>query len=149
MISVQAVMTHDHKKCDDYFSQAENFVLQKDWNNTNLLTKKFHQAMQLHFTQEEDKLFPAFEKATGMHEGPTMVMRQEHLQIRELLDELLKATADENSDRYLGLTATLQIFMQQHNMKEEQILYPMIDQQCSADVEQLMSGFANTEVDIA
>ena len=128
MISVQAVMTHDHKKCDDYFSQAENFVLQKNWNNTNLLTEKFHQAMQLHFTQEEDKLFPAFEQATGMHDGPT---------------------ADENSDRYLGLTATLQIFMQQHNMKEEQILYPMIDQQCSADVEQLMSGFANTQVDIA
>lgn len=149
MVSIQDVMTHDHKKCDEYFVQAENFALQQDWDNTLLMTKKFHQALQLHFNQEEDKLFPAFENATGMYEGPTMMMRHEHKQMKELLDELLKSAVEKNSDRYHGLSETLHIFMQQHNMKEEQILYPMIDQECSNDAEQLMSGFTETNADVA
>lgn len=149
MVSIQDVMTHDHKKCDDYFVQAENFALKKDWDNTLLMTEKFYQALQLHFSQEENILFPAFEKATGMHQGPTMMMRQEHQQMKELLDELLKSATEKNSDRYYGLSETLHIFMQQHNMKEEQILYPMIDQECSNDAEQLMSGFDTAQADVA
>ncbi|MFW2374370.1 MAG: hemerythrin domain-containing protein [Gammaproteobacteria bacterium] len=149
MVSIQNVMTHDHKRCDNYLAQAENFAMQQDWNNTCLMTEKFHQALHLHFEQEEEKLFPAFEVATGMRQGPTMIMRQEHQQIRELVDELLKAATDKNGDRYLGLTETLHIFMQQHNMKEEQILYPMIDQECSNDREQLLSGFDTAQADVA
>lgn len=149
MVSIQHIMTHDHKRCDDYFVQAENYAMEQDWDNARLMTDKFHQTLELHFKQEEDKLFPAFENATGMREGPTMVMRHEHQQMRELLDELLKAAAEKNSDRYFGLTETLHIFMQQHNMKEEQILYPMIDQECSNDAEQLLSGFVTVQADVA
>ncbi|MCW8956325.1 MAG: hemerythrin domain-containing protein [Gammaproteobacteria bacterium] len=149
MVSIKNIMTHDHKRCDDYFAQAENFAMAKDWNNTVLMTNTFHQALQLHLKQEEEKLFPAFENATGMHQGPTMVMRSEHQQIRELLEQLLRAAEDKNSDRYFGLSETLHIFMQQHNMKEEQILYPMIDQECSNDAEKLLSGFVTDHADVA
>ena len=149
MVSIQNIMTQDHKRCDDYFAQAENHAMEMDWNNTQLMTEKFYQALKQHFNQEENKLFPAFENATGMRQGPTMIMRQEHQQIRELLDELLKATADKNSDRFFGLAETLHIFMQQHNMKEEQILYPMIDQECSNDTEQLLSGFVTDQPNVA
>lgn len=124
MVSIQHIMTHDHKRCDDYFTQAENFAMKQDWDNSQIMTAKFHQALDLHFKQEEDKLFPAFENATDMREGPTMVMRHEHQQMRKLLDELLKATKEKNSDRYFGLTETLHIFMQQHNMKKNNFCTP-------------------------
>ena len=149
MISIQSIMTHDHKRCDNIFAQAENFAMTQDWDNTCMMTNKFHQIVEQHFKQEEDILFPAFENATGMTQGPTMVMRHEHQQMRELLNELVKAAIDKNSDRYFGLAETLHIFMQQHNMKEEQILYPMIDQECSNDTEQLLSGFNTEQASVA
>ncbi|TRZ68118.1 MAG: hemerythrin domain-containing protein, partial [Rhodocyclaceae bacterium] len=47
---------------------------------------------------------------------------------------------------------TLLILMQQHNMKEENILYPMCDQALAAQVEQLserISGELNTRLEQA
>lgn len=149
MVSIKNIMTDDHKRCDDYFAQAEGFAMDRDWDNAILMTTKFHQAIEQHLNQEETKLFPAFENATGMQQGPTMVMRSEHEQIRELLQQLDTAATDQNNDRYLGLSETLHIFMQQHNMKEEQILYPMIDQECGHEAEQLLSGFVTEQADVA
>ena len=39
-----------------------------------------------------------------------------------------QAIAKRDMDAYLGLSETLLMLMRQHNMKEEQILYPMSDQ---------------------
>ena len=55
------------------------------------------------------------------------MMRMEHEQMRALVNEVNKAAADKDSDQFLALTETLMMTMQQHNMKEEQMLYPMID----------------------
>jgi len=38
-----------------------------------------------------------------------------------------------DKDAYLGLSETLNMLMQQHNMKEENMLYPMSDQVLSSD----------------
>ena len=70
-----------------------------------------------------------------------MMMRQEHQDMREFMAAMNKAVKDKNSDRYLGLAETLLIFMQQHNMKEEQILYPMIDSNCAQQADALMKDF--------
>jgi hemerythrin-like domain-containing protein len=73
-------------------------------------------------------LFPKFEQATGSAMGPTQVMKAEHAQMRQLFKDMQSAVDDQDKDRYLGLSETLMIVMQQHNMKEEQILYRMADQ---------------------
>lgn len=81
-----------------------------------------------HIEAEERVLFPAFEERTGMRTGPTVVMRAEHVEIREwmaLVETSLKAQDDAGARHALTrLTATLSA----HNMKEELMLYPMIDQ---------------------
>ena len=51
----------------------------------------------------------------------------EHGQMRELTQSLLKAITEKDQDGFLGDAETLLILMQQHNMKEETMLYPMID----------------------
>jgi hypothetical protein len=48
----------------------------------------FDRTMRHHFAMEEEVLFPAFERTTGMVRGPTMVMRMEHTQMRALLDQI-------------------------------------------------------------
>ena len=69
-----------------------------------------------------------------MSMGPTQVMRLEHTQMRALLDDANAALNSGELDDYLGQAETLLIMMQQHNMKEENILYPMCDQHLSAEL---------------
>ena len=79
--------------------------------------------------------------------GPTAVMRSEHAQILELLEAAAEAIATHDADEYSGYAETLHIMTQQHNMKEENVLYPMCDQhlaaQSSALVAQMRDGISS------
>jgi hemerythrin-like domain-containing protein len=55
-------------------------------------------------------------------------MRLEHAQMRDLVESLAKALAARDGKRFLSLTESLMLLTQQHNMKEENVLYPMCDQ---------------------
>ena len=81
---------------------------------------------------EETILFPAFEKETGNTNGPTSVMRAEHKQMLELMQQMDEAIAKRDAQNFFGYAETLNIMLQQHNMKEESMLYPMIDRALSA-----------------
>jgi DUF438 domain-containing protein len=63
-----------------------------------------------------------------MYRGPTQVMRGEHAQMRLLLTAAASALTAQDVDDYAGNAETLLIMMQQHNVKEENVLYPMCDQ---------------------
>ena len=89
--------------------------------------ESLREQLETHFASEEELLFPAFEAATGMTSGPTEVMRGEHRQMRDLLAQMQAAVTSRDSDAFGGAAETLLILMQQHNMKEENILYPMCD----------------------
>ena len=71
--------------------------------------------------------------------GPTAVMRQEHTQMRGLFEEMERALRSEEPDHYLGLSETLHIMIQQHNLKEEQVLYPMTDRAFGAERDTLLA----------
>ena len=118
----------DHRACDALFAAAENAVAQKNWDSARSLFDRFQIAMAHHFAMEEDVLFPAFEAHTGNRMGPTQVMRMEHAQMRGLLRDMASAVAAGNQSSYLGLSETLNMLVQQHNLKEENMLYPMSDQ---------------------
>ena len=75
-----------------------------------------------------------------MTAGPTQVMRMEHQQMRALVQDLDNALAAQDKDEYLGLSETLMVMMQQHNMKEEMMLYPMMAQNIT-DGEQIIAQF--------
>ncbi|MCK7498190.1 MAG: hemerythrin domain-containing protein [Comamonadaceae bacterium] len=96
---------------------------------------KFRRETEAHFCAEEDVLFPNFERRTGMSSGPTRMMRMEHMQMRGLLDQLAAAQAGRDTGAFCGAADTLLIMMQQHNLKEENILYPMCDQALAGDAE--------------
>ena len=59
------------------------------------------------------------------------------------MSKMEPATNSTNQNSYLGMSETLLIFKQQHNIKEEQILYPMIDQECANKVEELTRNIIN------
>ena len=122
------ILPEHHKQCDDLFVAAEEAVSRSEWSAAATAFMRFRGDMEAHFAAEEEVLFPAFESATGMTEGPTQMMRHEHGQMRQLLEQLSMACTAHDSDAYAGVAETLLMLMQQHNMKEEHILYPMCDQ---------------------
>lgn len=127
MGSIVDFLGSDHRTCDDLFASAEEAVAQKNWDAARDLFERFQEAMAHHFVMEEDVLFPAFEARSGNSMGPTQVMRMEHAQMRDLLQDMARAAAASDVDGYLGLSETLNMLMQQHNLKEENMLYPMSD----------------------
>ncbi len=138
MQSITAWMTKNHRDCDDIFVEFENNIVTNNWPELSKNWKLFSDKLNVHFEMEESILFPAFETATGMIAGPTMVMRSEHEQIRNLINEIDTALAAQDADQCQGVAETLMMMIQQHNMKEEQMLYPMTDQH--VNVEQTLSS---------
>jgi len=142
MSSISATMTRDHRDCDTLFAAAEAAAAKRDWPGAARAFESFRAAMDRHFRMEEETLFPAFEAHTGMVSGPTEVMRMEHADMRELFDRLAAALAAEDADEFLGLAETFNLLEQQHNMKEEQVLYALLDEALGADAEKLVAAFA-------
>ena len=50
-------------------------------------------------------------------------MRYEHKRVRQLIGQMAGAPEDKDKDAYLSLAESIMILLQQHNMKEEQMLY--------------------------
>ena len=142
-------MADDHRQCDDYFVAIEQAVHKGEWDSARAAFVHFRDAVLRHLDVEETVLFPAFEERTGMRMGPTQVMRGEHAQMRELIEAAEAALVGHDADEYSGNAETLLILTQQHNMKEENILYPMCDQhlgpQLDALLPQLERGIGTAE----
>lgn len=144
-MSITAPLAEHHVRCDELFAEAEEVCAKAQWDRATGLFAAFNEELERHFKIEEELLFPAFESATGMRMGPTEVMRQEHRQMRDLLAGMAQAIPARDGDAFSGGAETLLILMQQHNMKEENILYPMCDQNVDAatvgaEVQQRLDG---------
>jgi hemerythrin-like domain-containing protein len=138
MTSIRDFMTDDHRRCDDVFAEVEQALSDGDNAAAKAAFIRFQDDVLHHFAAEEGVLFPAFERKTGMSMGPTQVMRSEHTQMRELMRSAAAALAAGDVDTYAGDAETLLIMMQQHNMKEENILYPMCDQHLLYETEHIL-----------
>ncbi len=126
-MSITAPLFQHHKYCDELFARAEEACADSDWAAGKAAFAVLLDQLETHFSCEEELLFPAFEAATGMTSGPTEVMRGEHRQMRDLLAQMTDALGSRDGDAFGGGAETLLVLMQQHNMKEENILYPMCE----------------------
>ena len=149
MESIRDFMAENHRQCDEYFVAVEQDIAGTEWAKAAEHFSRFRDAMERHLSVEESILFPAFEQRTGMTMGPTQVMRNEHAQMRELIEAAEGALLAKDVEDYSGYAETLLIMTQQHNMKEENILYPMCDQhlsdQLASLLPQLKSRIGTTE----
>mgnify|MGYP003586433757 FL=1 len=127
MSTISSFLTTDHRACDEEFANLENAVASQNWEKSQEQLNKFISDLTHHFSMEEKVMFPAFEDATGMTQGPTMVMRIEHEQMKQLLKSLQEDVNKKDKDHFFGVSESLMMLMQQHNMKEEQMLYKMAD----------------------
>ena len=133
MNTPSSLLTNHHRRCDELFAEAEQQIEKGDWVQCRQNTQSFADELLAHFAVEEEALFPAFERATGITTGPTRLMRVEHDQMRELVHRLVEAAETAQRDAFFNISDTLVVLMEQHNLKEENVLYPMCDQAVGHD----------------
>ena len=129
-------MRNEHRSCDDLFATAEKSVIDGDFEKAEEQFLLFANETLRHFKREEESLFPTFEELTGSTEGPTRIMKFEHEQVRGLLGKMADAIENKDNDAYLSLAESMMILLQQHNMKEEQMLYAMCDRTIPQDIKE-------------
>jgi len=139
MQTIPEYMTNKHEKCDEHFATAEQQVSKGNWEEANTAFNEFLNATERHFSMEEEVLFRHIERTMGDSGGPIAVMRMEHSQMRSLLQTMAETLEKKDKDGFLGDAETLLILMQQHNMKEEQIVYPMAERILGAGQEQVIA----------
>ncbi|MDP2305673.1 MAG: hemerythrin domain-containing protein [Pseudomonadota bacterium] len=125
-VGLVAFFTADHRDIDAVWAEVESAP---DLAGAVDAARRFDAALRRHLDWEEQVLFPAFEDATGHHGfGPTEVMRGEHAHMRAILDEMARCAAEEERTALEEQGDTLMMLIQQHNAKEEGMLYPMANQ---------------------
>ncbi|MCS6295826.1 MAG: hemerythrin domain-containing protein [Nitrospira sp.] len=124
---ISVTFEQDHDRLDALFT---SFQQQKraDFTKAAAAFVEFKFGLQRHIVWEEDVLFPKWEENSGMAEGgPTQVMRTEHRIIGDCLEAIHQKVQAKNPESDLEEQRLLDV-LKSHNMKEERILYPSIDQ---------------------
>ncbi|QOY51540.1 hemerythrin domain-containing protein [Candidatus Sulfurimonas baltica] len=137
MSTIKEYLSEDHKRCDELFANMEDAVA-KSIDSAREAYELFAGETERHFQMEERVMFLEFETKTGMTQGPTAMMRMEHSQMRNLIKDMGLAIDNKDKDKFFSNSETLMILMQQHNMKEEQMLYTMAQQHLSAESDRIV-----------
>lgn len=126
--TIHSYYATDHDRLDELFKQ---FQASDDLNKSREFYSAFKAGLERHIVWEEEILFPLFETATGSRNaGPTAVMRQEHQQIKRFLETIAVKLQDAEPVTGPDEVGLLDV-LAAHNWKEENILYPAIDQMVS------------------
>ena len=125
--TISAYFEQDHDRLDALF-QSFQTLKRHDVTKATEAFKEFKFGLQRHIVWEEDLLFPLWEEKTGMSEGgPTSVMRNEHRQIGVQLEAIHQKVIEQDPESDHEEQALLKL-LGSHNLKEERVLYPSIDQ---------------------
>ncbi|HKI99586.1 MAG TPA: hemerythrin domain-containing protein [bacterium] len=136
---ISGFLGEDHKRCDALYADAESAAQADDAGQAARLFAAFHTGMTRHLAMEEEGLFPELEQRMGFFgQGPTTVMREEHEQMRGLFARMEAFLPAGELEGFMDACETLLILMEQHNMKEEEMLYPMMDDAFAGEEEALL-----------
>lgn len=126
MNEISGFMGRDHDRLDELFAEIRK---ESDPAKARGWFAKFDSGLRAHIAWEEEILFPHFEAKTGMRDaGPTAVMRMEHDEIKQQLRNIDDAIG--KRDPSPALDALVDV-LTPHNQKEENVLYPWLDQSLS------------------
>jgi hemerythrin-like domain-containing protein len=125
--TVTAYLSWDHDRLDAILRSVRARVEAGDWDAARREYVPFADGLDRHIRLEEGILFPIFEERTGMTAGPTAVMRVEHCEIRGALETMREGLGRSDPRLFENGLAHLFDVLPDHNVKEEQVLYPTTD----------------------
>lgn len=139
MESITTYMEQDHAVIDGFAGRAVQAAQARDPGTLQSEAGEFLRRLRRHIEMEEEVLFPVFEERTGMvAAGPSRQMRNEHDQMRPLLAQMEQAAAQQDGAGFERAAQALFDILQPHNMKEERIMYPSIENAAGTDAPALL-----------
>lgn len=127
MTTIQQAFTADHRACDENLASVEKKLMAKAGVESDKAFARFRLQLEGHFDAEEQTLFPALEAVFPGGSGPVSVMRSEHAQARDLCNQVQNQISRGEFAQAAHSVDLLFSMLQSHNIKEEQVLYPMCD----------------------
>ncbi len=138
MTTILEFMSVDHDRLDNKIRMYSKEKL-VDIEQAESIFLLFKSELERHIIWEEDILFPVFERKTGIKGGgPTSVMRMEHTQIKDHLQKIERKLHTKKIQNPCKEEVALFKVLESHNQKEENILYPGIDNLTSEQEKQQM-----------
>lgn len=125
--SVTLYLQSDHERLDAIVPEVVRLANGGSFVEARRRFGEFVCGLGWHIDVEEQVVFPAFEEMTGMTRGPTAVMRNEHVGIRERMQRVTAALEAGDAPSTIATLGELTAALGAHNAKEEQVLYPMTD----------------------
>ena len=116
---------HDHRRYELLLSQCQSAAEAEDWDAVREFFGELVVQLKAHMMMEEEILYPAYEGEAFAPKGPTTTLRREHEEIVRLLRDLSRVLKTENSRQLLESLPLLEVVMEQHHDKEEQVFLPM------------------------
>ena len=131
---INEALSWDHDRLEALEAAAFQKRAEGDLQSARDHYAAFAAGLRRHIAFEEQILFPAFEESTGMPPtaGPTAVMRGEHREIEDLLGKIEAGIAEKDAP-VEALRRSLHAVLGDHNVKEEQVLYPTTDELLGPD----------------
>ncbi|MFP4333420.1 MAG: hemerythrin domain-containing protein [Campylobacterales bacterium] len=128
MSSIKEYLTSDHRECDEVFSRFEESIDSGSDEKIKELYEELKDRFLTHFKMEEEVVFKEFLESAGEGCNPIPVMISEHDNMRSLIDRIGQSVEKNDKNMIFSLLDTLMIVVQQHNMKEENVMYNLLDQ---------------------
>lgn len=127
--TVNDALSWDHDRLDALEAGAFKARDVGEFDQAKAFCSAFAFGLRRHIRFEEELLFPEFEAKAGFSPamGPTAVMRDEHREILQILERIEEAIGEKGS-QVDSLRRGLHTVLGNHNLKEENIVYPGTDQ---------------------
>jgi hemerythrin-like domain-containing protein len=146
MLALTEEMGRHHAACAQLVRAGEEAIERADWDAFAAVAAKLRDAFLRHFAFEEDELFPAFERASGLREF-TRELCSQHDDLRAILEALVSVSPRHDPEGCADEFATLALLFRQHAAREEQAMYPALERTLGARAEAMVR--ASEEKDAA
>jgi iron-sulfur cluster repair protein YtfE (RIC family) len=132
--SVHSFFTWDHHRLDGVLDAVEKLVDEGDLERAQRAFCHYDRGMRRHMRIEEEVVFLlyAFER-TGEAKGPVQLMREEHAVIQGFIEEMGTSLTRQDTRAFRAARDALGRFLPEHHLREEQMLYPLLDSLLGTD----------------
>jgi uncharacterized protein (DUF2249 family) len=122
--NVLEFMTSDHQRIHRMLERLGELARNGEHKQLTEETGHLATSLRKHVAMEEELLFPVISESLGTLRGPSAVLRDEHIQIFNLIESIQRTAA---TDGYPSLVEQLEDLLVNHSGIEERILYAITD----------------------
>jgi iron-sulfur cluster repair protein YtfE (RIC family) len=116
-----------HRRIERAVEELARLAAARDWAAVAPAARALLADATRHHRIEEETLFPIFESSARRFRRATGVLRHEHTNIEDSLSDMADAAVARDPERFADALARLELVRPEHEMKEEHLLFPHIE----------------------